>query len=163
MTTHPYWGNVEEDWAGYSSDIYFSYPFFDKPKTEVFLGDEYDEEGEEIETPPTEKQLTAFAETYRIFIDNIENRLADLQLKSFERYKRVYAKYYENSEQSGEPPLNIDSIEKHNDYIKDLMYLRISDNKTIRVTIRYKLDTEHGIEFKFVDGQIEDVGGISET
>ena len=43
------------------------------------------------------------------------------------------------------------------------MYLRISDNKTIRVTIRYKLDTEHGIEFKFVDGQIEDVGGISET
>jgi hypothetical protein len=163
MTTHPYWGNIEEDWAGYSSDIYFSYPFFENSKTEVFLGDEYDEDGEEIETPPTEKQLTAFAETYKSFIDNIENHLADLQLKAFDRYNRIYAKYYENSEQSGEPPLNIDTTEKHNAYIKDIMYLRILDDKTIKVTIRYQLDTEHGIEFKFVDGQIEDVGGISET
>ncbi|WP_264550715.1 DUF6985 domain-containing protein [Flavobacterium sp. N2038] len=163
MTIHPYWGNIEEDWAGYSSDIYFSYPFFENSKTEVFLGDEYDEDGEEIETPPTEKQLTAFAATYKSFIDNIENHLADLQLKAFDRYNRIYAKYYENSEQSGEPPLDIDTTEKHNAYIKDIMYVRILDDKTIKVTIRYKLDTEHGIEFKFVEGQIEDVGGISET
>ncbi len=162
MTMHKFWGNIEEDWAGYTSDIYFSCLFFDNPKVEIFLGDEYDEEGEEIEVPPTEKQLTAFEETYKTFIDNIEKHLIDLQSKAFDRYKRIYAKYYEDSEKSGEPPLNIDSIEKHNDYIKDLLYLRILDDKTIIVTIRYKLDTEHGIEFKFVDGQIDAVGGISE-
>ncbi|MCH5717116.1 hypothetical protein [Niabella hibiscisoli] len=35
--------------------------------------------------------------------------------------------------------------------------------KTIRLIIRYELDEEHGLEFKFVDDQIEQVGGIAET
>ncbi len=160
---HLYWGNVEQDWAGFSSDIHFSHPFFNKQEIEIFLNDEYDEDYEEIEEPPTEVLLNEFADTYKNFIEHIENRLADLQQKAFERYKELYAHYYENPEKSGEPALNINTADKHNPYIKDINYLRISKNKTIRLTIRYGLDEEHGLEFKFVDGQIADVGGIADT
>lgn len=161
--THKYWGNVEEDWAGFSSDITFSNPFFDNQNIEIFLGIEYDEDGEEIEELPTENQLTEFAETYQNFIVDIETNIKSIQDKAYERYLKLYAHFYENSEKSGEPALNIDNADKHNDHIKEIMYLRVLDEKTIKVSIRYKLDTEHGLEFKFVGGQITNVGGIAET
>jgi hypothetical protein len=161
--THKYWGNVEEDWAGFSSDITFSNPFFDNQNIEIFLGEEYDEDGEEIEELPTENQLTEFAETYQNFITDIETNIKSIQDKAYERYLKLYAHFYENSEKSGEPALNIDNADKHNDHIKEIMYLRVLDEKTIKVSIRYKLDTEHGLEFKFVGGQITNVGGIAET
>ncbi len=162
MATHKFWGEVKHDWAGFSSDISFSNPFFDKQIVEVFFGEEYDEDGEENDEPPSDKVLDNFTETFKDFTDNIGIRLSDLQQKAFERYKKVYAHYYENSEKSGKQPLNIDSVDKHNEYIKDIMYLRVLDDKTIKVTIRYKLDTEHGLEFKYVDGQIVNVGGIAD-
>lgn len=161
--THKYWGNVEEDWAGFSSDITFSNPFFDKQNVEVFLGEEFDEEGEEIDEPPTESQLTEYAETYQNFIKNIAVIVKNTQDKAFERYLKLYAHFYENPEKSGEPALNIHSTDKHNDTIKEIMHLRVLDEKTIKLSIRYKLDREHGLEFKFVDGLIKDVGGIAET
>lgn len=161
--THKYWGNVEEDWAGFSSDITFSNPFFDNQNIEIFLGEEYDEDGEEIEELPTENQLTEFAETYQNFITDIETNIKSIQDKAYESYLKLYAHFYENSEKSGEPALNIDNADKHNDHIKEIMYLRVLDEKTIKVSIRYKLDTEHGLEFKFVGGQITNVGGIAET
>ena len=161
--THKYWGKVEEDWAGFSSDITFSNPFFDKQNIEIFLGEEYDEDGEEIEEFPTENRLTEFAETYQNFIENIEINIKSIQDKAYERYLKLYAHFYENSEKSGEPALNIDNVDKHNENIKEIMYLRVLDDKTIKLSIRYKLDTEHGLEFKFVGGQITNVGGIAET
>jgi len=161
--THRYWGNVEADWAGFSSDITFSNPFFDTQNVEVFLGDEYDEDGEEIEELPSENQLKEFAETYQNFIADIEKNINSIQDKAYERYLKLYAHFYENFEKSGEPALNIDNADKHNDHIKEIMYLRVLDDKTIKVSIRYKLDSEHGLEFKFVGGQIKDVGGIAET
>lgn len=163
MKKHPFWGTVEEDWAGFSSDISFSHSFFDEQGIEIFLGDEYDEDGEEIELPPSDEELDHYSETYKKFIDNFDEHLINLQKKAFERYTKLYAHYYENSEKSGQPPLNIDTVEKHNKYITDLMQLRISEGKNIRLTIRYELDTEHGLEFKFVDNQIQEVGGIGET
>ena len=163
MATHKYWGKVEEDWAGFSSDITFSNPFFDKQTVEIFLGEEYDEDGEEIEEFPTENRLTEFAETYQNFIENIEINIKSIQDKEYERYLKLYAHFYENSEKSGEPALNIDNVDKHNENVKEIMYLRVLDDKTIKLSIRYKLDTEHGLEFKFVGGQITNVGGIVET
>ncbi len=163
MAIHQYWGNVEEDWAGFSSQITFSNPFFTSQKVEVFLGEEFDEDGEEIEEPPTENQLNAFAETYQSFITNFENHLLEMQAKAFERYQTLYAHYYENPEKSGKPALNINSIEKHNEYIKEIMFLRILENDTIKLSIRYQIDTEHGLEFRFENGQIVTVGGIAET
>lgn len=161
--THKYWGTIEEDWAGFSSDITFSNPFFDKQNIEFFLGEEYDEDGEEIEEFPTENRLTEFAETYQNFIESIEINIKSIQDKAYERYLKLYAHFYENSEKSGEPALNIDNVVKHNENIKEIMYLRVLEDKTIKLSIRYKLDTEHGLEFKFVGGQITNVAGIAET
>ncbi|OXA86603.1 DUF6985 domain-containing protein [Flavobacterium hercynium] len=161
--THKYWGNVEEDWAGYSSDITFSNSFFEKQNIEIFLGEEFDEDGEEIEEPPTEKQLDEFAATYQNFIENIESNIKNIQDKAFERYQKLYAHFYENPEKSGDPALNIDDVDKHNYAIKEIMFLRVLDEKTIKLSIRYELDTEHGIEFRFEDGKITAVGGIAEA
>ena len=97
------------------------------------------------------------------FIENIEINIKSIQDKAYERYLKLYAHFYENSEKSGEPALNIDNVDKHNENIKEIMYLRVLDDKTIKLSIRYKLDTEHGLEFKFVGGQITNVGGIAET
>ena len=163
MTTHKYWGKVEQNWAGFSSDITFSNPFFDRQNIEVFLGEECDEDGEEIEEPPTENDLTEFAATYQNFLEHIEMNIKSIQESAFDRYKKLYAHFYENSEKSGEPALHIDSSDKHNDSIKEIVYLRVLSKKTIKLSIRYKLDIEHGLEFKFVNGRITDVGGIAET
>lgn len=160
---HIYWGNVEADWAGFSSDLTFSNQFFDKQEIEIFLGEEYDEDGEEIEEPPTENQLTEFAETYQNFIENIETNIKSIQDKAYERYLKLYAHFYENSEKSGESALNINNTDIHNENIKEIMYLRVLEEKTIKLSIRYKLDKEHGLEFKFVDGLIKDIGGTAET
>lgn len=163
MTTHPYWGSVDQDWAGFSSHISFSHPFFTEQNITIFLGEEFDDDGEEIEEPPTENQLAAFAITYQDFLDNIDANLGIIQDQAFTYYQKHYAHYFENPEKSGEAALGIDSVESHNEYIKELMYLRVLENHTIKISIRYQVDTEHGIEFKLVGGQIEKVGGIAET
>lgn len=95
MTTHPFWGKVEQDWAGYSAEITFYHPFFKNSGVEIFLGEEFDEDGEEIESPPTAEMLLAFARTYKNFLDNIENNLIAIQQAAFDRYQKIYAKYYE--------------------------------------------------------------------
>lgn len=163
MKTNEFWEKIKKDWAGFTSDISFSNPFFGQREVAVFLGEEFDEDGEEMEEPPSENQLAEFAETYQNFIENIEMNIKNIQRKAFERYLKLYAHYYENPEKSGEPKLNIDTVERHNLNIKAILHLRVLDGKTIKLAIRYKLDTEHGLEFKFVDGKIENVGGIAET
>lgn len=156
-------GRSRTDWAGFSSGISFSHPFFEEQNISVFLGEEFDDEGDEIEEPPTENQLADFAKTYQDFLAAIEVNLSAIQLQAFDYYKKYYAHYFENPEKSGEPALHVDTVEKHNEYIKELLHLRISKGGTITISIRYKLDTEHGIEFKFVNGRIEKVGGIADT
>lgn len=163
MKKHPFWIVVDEGWAGISAEITFSHSVFDDEEIEIFLGDEFDDDGEEIEELPIDEALDIYAEAYQNFIENIDDLLKDLQEKAFERYQNLYAHYYENPEKSGNPPLNIDTVEKHNAFIKELIHFRISEEGTIRLSIHYKLDEEHGLEFKFVDNQIETVGGISET
>ncbi|EDM34417.1 hypothetical protein PBAL39_19040 [Pedobacter sp. BAL39] len=163
MQIHPYWGNVGQDWAGFSSDITFNHSFFQGSDIEIFLGEEFDEDGDEIEEAPTSAQLDGFAATYQHFMNNMESCLDELCQKAFERYQRLYAHYYEHTEESGEPPLNVDTIDKHDPYIKELMYLRVLEGHTVKLTIRYELDTEHGMEFRFENGLIAAVGGIATT
>ena len=161
---HTYWGNVvKAEWSGFIAGITFSHPFFENRQLEIFLGPEFDEDGEEIEEPPTAEQLDAFAATYRQFIDNIEANLKSIQEKAYERYLAFYAHYYENPGKSGEPALGIDSVEKHNNQIRRLVSLRLLDGDALTLAIRYKLDTEHGLEFRFENGKIVAVGGISGT
>ncbi|MDA6069097.1 hypothetical protein NJT12_05645 [Flavobacterium sp. AC] len=69
----------------------------------------------------------------------------------------------EESQQSGKEPLNIDAKEKHFEYIKDVIYIRILKRNTIQILIRYDLDIEHGLEFKIRNNKIVAAGGIAET
>lgn len=160
---HPYWGNIEQDWAGFSGTKTFSHPFFGNEEVTIFLGEEYDEEGEEIDEAPSPLELSDLAVTFQHFSDNMDAMLALLQHKAFERYLKLYAHYYEDSNQSGEPPLNIDTVEKHNPHLQDLKYIRVTEGNTIRLSLDYSLDTEHGLEFKFINNNLEKVGGIADT
>ena len=162
MMQHSFWENITESHGEYMTSVQFLSAFF-QGKHEFYLGDLYDEDGEEIEEEPTTEQLDEFAETYQSFILHWPQLLAQLQEKAFARYQELYAHYYENSEKSGEPALNIDSIEKHDPYILDLLNIHIGTNQTVRLAIRYKLDTEHGLEFLFVNNKLIGVGGIAET
>ncbi|WDF64402.1 DUF6985 domain-containing protein [Flavobacterium sp. KACC 22763] len=160
---HKFWGEIQEDWAGISGNKLFKISYFKDDEIQVFLGEEFDEDGEEIEELPTNEELDGFEKTYSSFLENIDDIILQIKEEAFLRYKKIYAKYYEDSKQSGEEPLNIDTKEKHFEYIKELLYVRILKGNEIKMPIRYDLDTEHGIEIKLKDNKIVAVGGIAET
>ena len=162
MMQHSFWENITESHGEYMTSVQFLSAFF-QGKHEFYLGDLYDEDGEEIEEEPTTEQLDEFAETYQSFILHWPQLLAQLQEKAFARYQQLYAHYYENPEKSDAPALNIDSIEKHNPYILDLLNIRIGADQTVRLAIDYQLDPEHGLEFLFINNELVDVAGIAET
>ena len=161
---HPFWGILTDLGDGYLTNIQFKSDFF-HVKDGVYLGGLYDEDfddsGDRI-SPSLELQ-EEYALTYQSFIRHWTELLPQLQEQAFARYQKLYAHYYENPEKSGEPALNINTIEKHNFYILDLLNIRISANQTVRLAIDYQLDPEHGLEFMFVNNELMDVGGIAET
>lgn len=177
MTEHSYFGKVEEDWAGFSSEYKVKIPHFET-EVEVFLGEEFDEDGEEIETPPTNQQLDDFEQTLKCFLDNIDSIIVDIQQSAFERYLRIYAKYYEKpfevlfenakvqktENDELHPPLNIDTKEKHFEYMKGILEkIRVLENQTIKIPIDYAIDEEHGLELKMINNKVAAIGGIAET
>lgn len=163
MKNHHYWGEIFESWAGFSSDVTFSHSFFESEEIDIFLGEEFDEEGEEVTEPPNGSELDEYAKTYKTFIENIETIMERLQKASFEHYLKFYSHYYENADKTGEEPLQIDDIEKHNSYIKDVLEMRVLSGQVIKIAFTYPLDREHGMEVKFVGLQPVDTGGIAET
>jgi len=163
MTQHQYWGKVEADWAGFSAGKQFISTHFDNIPITVFLGSEYDDEGEEVETTPTKEELDDFQITYSNFLSNLDKIMEEIKQQTFTEYLKLYAHYYENEEKSGEKPLNIDSAEKHFMNLKEVLYLRVLPNGTIKIPFRYKIDTEHGMEVRLNNNIIRDIGGIAET
>ena len=89
-----YFGIIEEDWAGFSSEYKFTIPHFEK-EVEVFLGSEYSDDGEETEIPPTEDEIAEYEYTLKNFLENIDVIINDIKQKTFEYYNEIYAKYYE--------------------------------------------------------------------
>lgn len=160
---HKFWGEIQEDWAGISGDKLFKISHFKDDEIQIFLGEEFDEDGEEIEEFPTNEELDDFEKTYNSFLKNIEDVILQIKEETFLRYKKIYAKYYEDPKQSGEEPLNIDTKEKHFEYIREVLYIRILKRNEIKIPIRYDLDTEHGIEIKLRNNEVVEVGGIAET
>jgi len=173
---HGYFGKIEHGWAGFSAEYKVKIPYFEK-EVEVLLGEEFDEEGEEIETPPTDQQIAEFEQTLKEFFDNLEKVITDIQQSAFNYYNSRYAKYYEKpfevlfenenvhktKNDELHPPLNIDTKEKHFEYMKDMLgWIRILDGRTIKIPIHYALDEEHGLELKIVNNQVEAVDGIAE-
>ncbi len=163
MQIHSYWGKVEENWAGFSPDLFFTSTHFNNKDIEIFLGPEFDEEGEEIDTPPTIKQLDQYENTYVDFLNNINKVVERIQIKTYQQYLKLYAHYYEGMEKSGKAPLEIDSKEKHFEFIKNVNYIRILKDDNIQLPIRYDLDTEHGLEIRLEKNLIVAIGGIAET
>jgi hypothetical protein len=174
---HNYFGKIEHGWAGFAAECKIKIPYFEK-EVEVLLGEEFDEEGEEIETPPTDQQIAEFEQTIKEFFSNLEKIIIDVQQSAFNYYNSRYAKYYEKpfevifenenvqktKNDELHPPLNIDTKEKHFEYMKDMLgWIRILDGKVIKIPIHYALDEEHGLELKIVNNKVEAVDGIAET
>jgi len=160
MTIDPFWGAVQEDWAGFSAAYHAQLPGFAQP-IPVFLGEEFDDEGEEGGAP-TSAQLAAYAGTLQRFLQQAPARVAELQHQTFAYYQRVYAAFYDDASRSQAPPLHLD-IARHAAYLQDLTYLRVSAEDTLRLVFRYELDPEHGLEVKFVAHNLVAIGGTADT
>ncbi|MBB5622107.1 hypothetical protein HDE69_003172 [Pedobacter cryoconitis] len=163
MSKHKFWGQITESLMGFTADQKYNIPNFSEQEIEIFLGNEFDEDGDEIDTPPNQTSLDAYADTFSAFLNNLPDLLLTIKAQGFERYQRLYAHYYEHEQKSGKAPLNIDTAEKHFEYMRDILHIRIEDNHTIIIPIRYQLDTEHGIEIKFENNEITSIGGIAES
>ena len=176
MVKHNYFGKVEKKWSSFRAELTLKIPYFEK-EVKLNLGDDYDKDYEEINTPPTKEQLVEFEITLKEFLSNIDVVIGDIQQSAFDYYQKRYAKYYEQDfevfpnkkiqrPEDGKlhSPLGIDTKEKHFEYMKDILEaIRISDNKTIRIPIHYDLDEEHGLEIIIVNNKVTAIDGISET
>lgn len=163
MSKHKFWGQITETLMGYAADQKYNIPNFSEQEVEIFLGSEFDEDGDEIDTPPDQTSLDEYADTFSAFLNNLPNILLTIKAQGFERYQRLYAPYYEHEQKSGKAPLNIDTAEKHFEYMRDMLQIRVEDNQTIIIPIRYQLDTEHGIEIRLENNEITSISGIGES
>ena len=158
--THPFWGQVEESWAGLVAEHSVLLPVFEEP-IEVFLGEELHDEDEEYAL--TTAQLDEYAATLQDFVARASEQLAALQTRAFAQYQQVYARWYEDPARSGDPALGLTTVAAHAAYLREIKYLRVSDGHTLRLVLNYDLDPEQGMEAKFVANTLIDIGGIAET
>ena len=175
MTISNYFGKIDDAY-GFRSENTFTIPYFEK-NIKIKLGYEYDEDYEEIKTPPSKEELLEFEKTLKDFLSNIDKIIIDIQKATFNYYKENYSHYYEKpfevlfpnskvqkTNNELHPPLNINTPEKHFEFIKEILEtIQVLENKTIIIPIHYALDEEHGIEIKIQDNKVLTVGGIAET
>ncbi|GAA4023416.1 hypothetical protein GCM10022409_04080 [Hymenobacter glaciei] len=160
MITHPYWGNVEEDWAGMSAEQQVVLPGVEQ-LISVFLGEELFEEDEEYDVSAA--QLDDYAATFLAFVAEAPRLMADFREQAFARYQKLYARRYEDAAVSGATPLNLTSADQHASYLQKWSMLRVTEQQTIRLTLHYDLDIEHGLEAKFVNNVLVELGASAET
>lgn len=123
LMEHSFWGNIKCDGSGCTAGITFSHPFFGNGKTEILLQVESDG------TVADEELLLAYASTYVYFLNTIGSRLFILKQKMFE----VYMEYLKQDDDE------IDTIEQHNEYIKDLAFIRIGPDDLVELCFYYAL------------------------
>jgi hypothetical protein len=70
MNKESYFGAITRDWAGFLSEYKFNIPYFEK-EVEIFLGEEYDEDGEEIKQEPSKDKIVNYENTFKIFLEKI--------------------------------------------------------------------------------------------
>ena len=126
----------------------------------VFLGEELFEEDEVYGL--TTAQLDEYAATFQAFMAEAPRLLADFHEQAFARYQQLYAHYYEDVA-SGAPPLHLTSADQHAAYLQTVSLLRVTQEQTIRLVLHYDLDTEHGLEARFANNMLTELGGIAET
>ncbi len=163
MIEHCFWGYVEEDWAGFSAELTYCPPDFPSRRISIFLGEEFDEDGEEVEAAPSLEDLDLFQATFEEFKTLEKDIFKQIKEQCFQRYLKLYAPHYENSAQSGKPPLGVATRQEHFRFIEEILLIRVLSDKEIVIPMRYKLDREHGIEVRLKSNRLVDIGGIAET
>ncbi len=142
---HDYWGEVVVEPLGFRSDIQFESASFNQ-KVSVWLGDD-----EEDSLSPAE--LDTLKSCYVDFLENSEVYISQLQSIAWARFLKFYT----------HQTLDINSIDEHNETLKNLLHLRVSGNNALRFVIAYSIDEEHGLEVLFVNGELVDIDGIGCT
>ncbi|MDX8354127.1 DUF6985 domain-containing protein [Cognatiyoonia sp. IB215182] len=163
MIEHSFWGRVEADWAGFSAEKQYSPPDFPDAEIDVFLGDEFDDEGNEVEDPPSAEALDQFQITFENFVKGEREVFENIVEKCFQRYLKLYAHHYEDSAKSGSPPLGVATSRAHFGFIEGILVVRVLSDDTIIIPMRYALDVEHGLEVRIQANKVVDIGGIAET
>ncbi len=161
MEEHKYFVKIKEDWAGFSAEITFK--LFRNSNVSIFLGEECDENGEDIDTTPHDEDLDGYAQTYSEFLLIFNHVLERIKEETFKRSLNLYTHYYEDEHKSDQKPLNIDTKDKHFETITAIEYLRTLKNGCVRIPMTYELDHEHGLEVLIKNSEIIDISGIAET
>lgn len=164
MQKHNYWGKISKDkWEDFLSEVKFISKYFPNKEIIVFLGKRYNKYLDKTNIPPNSEELDNFENTYTSFLHNLDKVMEEIKEKTFEDYQEYYADFYENEEQSGKKSLHIKNKEQHFQYMQDVLCLRILPKNNIIISIRYDLDTEHGIEIRLENNKVIRIGGISDT
>ena len=140
----------------------------------VYVGRAYNDNGEEITTPPTMRKLEEYEQTLRQFLDNTDLIVSQIMEKAYKYYKKNYAHYYEkefevlfpnemvmpSADSKLHSPLCITTPAEHLRYMtyNPCNHIRVLPRKTIIIPIDYALDEEHGMEIKIVDGKVKSIG-----
>lgn len=133
---------------------------------DVYLGDEEQEE------MPTADELAGFAAALDAALTAPEQVWDDVARHAFDRYQRVYARFYEQpfvpvDAPEGSPlrpPLGLTTAAAHATHLTELLRIvLLPEPGAVRLVFGYDLDREHGLEVKLVDGRVEAIGAIAET
>lgn len=175
-----FWGDVVyEEYMGFKASRKVVIPELNID-ADVYVGKAFNNNGDEITTPPTEKKLDEYEQTLQTFLDNKDSIVKDIIVKAYKYYKDRYADYYEvpfkvlfpndmimpPSDTILHEPLGITTPEEHLHYMtfETCDHIRVLPRKTIIIPIQYAIDEEHGMEIKIVNGKVKAVQekGISE-
>lgn len=169
-----FWGNVVYDeYEGFKTERKAKVLALNMDAT-VYVGRAYNDNGEEIMTPPTMKKLEEYEQTLQQFLDNTDLIVSQIMEKAYKYYKKNYAHYYEkdfevlfpnemvmpSADSKLHSPLCITTPAEHLRYMtyNPCNHIRVLPRKTMIIPIDYALDEEHGMEIKIVDGKVKSIG-----
>ena len=151
-----YFGRIEKGIMGITPEYKFSIPYFGKD-VGVYLDLEYDDDGNEIETLPTDDEILEYEYTLKNFIENIDGVINDIKEKAFRYYKEEKEPYGYGD---GIPLIN--NAYEHFKYMKDLQIRVLKDKRILLQIINYEIDEEHAMEILLKDNlvyKIAEAGG----
>ena len=129
-SAHPFWGSVSMTRLGTKPSKTFKLRGL-HAKIDVYLGTEDDDD-----EPLTSKDLDAAAVVFASFLANVDDHIAAIRTAAFERYLRLYARYYEDA--TARQPLGIKDAEQHFPHLGDKAQVRVA-KRDITVSFWYQL------------------------
>lgn len=149
--THPFWGEIKGD----STVALFAIPGFTPAVKVSFANVTHAAE-------LTDAALDGYADVFKSFIATSESLVGVVSAESFVYYQRVYARYFEHPELSGEAAFCLTTPELHYGALKELLGVVLSVRRSVELDFAYDVDEEHGLCVMFLDNCFYRVGGIAE-